>query len=230
MPLATLLPTKNPFSLKNYVVYESAVSTSCSSDSLSSIVDITTGSVAPTGFTESTPMNLIEVENYISNEINKFLIKVKLVKTCDNYTVQKYTLPASCAATFTNYPATQPQLGTGSTILNSIQYTPAYLSTHPDEKSLCQRLADLQNMIKNFQSFLDAIPKTSEYADQYEYIMKKYKENLNMRDLLEQKLDNIYSTESSYSNSKRYLDATIYTSVLWTILATTFVFYIFKKM
>jgi flagellar biosynthesis regulator FlaF len=65
----------------------------------------------------------------------------------------------------------------------------------------------------------------------YQDIVDKYMANVEFRSQLEERLKEIYSKErSAYGDSKQRLDATIYTSVLWTILATTILFYIFKKM
>jgi hypothetical protein len=54
-----------------------------------------------------------------------------------------------------------------------------------------------------------------------------YNENINLRNELQREVDRIYGKKS---NSKLYLDSVVYTSVLWTILATTILFYIFKKL
>lgn len=234
--------TTNPFIMKVFVVCESPIKPD--NNVFPSFITFYDPEVMKnfiknlqlSGNTISEPMNLLELEQYLMNEINKFLIKVKLAKTCDNYTIQKFNLPSSCTSTFKNYPASKAQFGIGDNIFNNFVYTDSYISsqqTTNDKKSLSQRLRDLQFMLLGFQELLKQIDRPeikAAFPDEYENIMTKYNQNLSMRAILEQKLDNIYSAESSYGNSKRFLDSTIYTSVLWTILATTLVFYIFKKM
>jgi hypothetical protein len=116
-----------------------------------------------------------------------------------------------------------------------MKYKTAYMNTQTgnDKKELFHRFGDLQKMLEQFDSILKEIisnPANEKYKDIYDDIIKKHTENKSMRVFLDKTLDNIYSTESVYESSQRLLDSTIYTSVLWTILATTLVFYIFKKM
>ena len=56
-----------------------------------------------------------------------------------------------------------------------------------------------------------------------------YHENNMKRATLEERLDKVIQN-AKYSDSKEWLDSTIYTSVLWTVLATVTLVYIFKKM
>jgi hypothetical protein len=59
--------------------------------------------------------------------------------------------------------------------------------------------------------------------------MEIYKNNGKLRAELQNKLDNL-TNSIYYKDSKEFLDSTVYVSVLWTILATTSLFYIFKSM
>lgn len=88
-------------------------------------------------------------------------------------------------------------------------------------KPLCQLVADLNNLINTFNSVIGS------YDMNNSSIYKKYDENNELRNNLQKNIDMIYGKET---NSKLYLDSTVYTSVLWTILATTIIFYIFKKL
>jgi hypothetical protein len=181
-------------------------------------------------------MNILELEQYIAGEVNAFLLKARLARRCDNYVIQGSALPKECTTTFKNFPAIQSQFDIGDYVVDRFVYTDDYIKkqmNNNEKKPICHRLRDLKELLTEFNRFLQVLDTPeikAKYPDQYKSIMTKYKENLNMRSLLDQKLDNIYSNESGYGNSKRYLDSTIYTSVLWTVLATTFIFYIFKKM
>ena len=232
----------NPFTMKVFVIIESSPVSSCTIPSPQSMIIFYEENsevikmAVKAGSTVSQPMNILEVEQYLSTEINKFFVKLKLARTCDDYALQSMNLPANCTSTFKNFTVNQSQFGLDDNILDKFIYTDSYISSQQnanDKKHLCQRLRDLQLLLAAFKEIMGWInrPEIKEaYPDDYRNIMQKYQDNVSMRSILEQKLDNIYSTESSNGNSKRMLDSTIYTSVLWTILATTFVFYIFKKM
>lgn len=93
-------------------------------------------------------------------------------------------------------------------------------------KPLCQLVADLNSLITTFNSVIN--------TSQNPYDMTKknpihtlYNENINLRNELQEEINRIYGKKN---NSKLYLDSIVYTSVLWTILATTILFYIFKKL
>jgi hypothetical protein len=93
-------------------------------------------------------------------------------------------------------------------------------------KPLCQLVADLNSLITTFNELIN----TSEHP--YDMTTKNsiytlYNDNINLRNDLQREIDKIYGKNS---NSKLYLDSVVYTSVLWTILATTILFYIFKKL
>ena len=224
----------NPFVLKDYLVAESPISNPSQYSQIVSANNVS--EMTKAGYKILQPMNILELEQYLATEINKFLMNVRFARTCDNYVVQGLSLPTKCTNTFKNYGQSTnvSQFGTGDSLLNGLVYTDSYISLQTrdnDKKSLSQRLSDLQSMLSTFQYILNNIDTLkSKYPDQYNNIMQKYNQNVSMRTILDQKLDNIYSNESSYGNSKRFLDSTVYTSVLWTILATTIVFYIFKKM
>jgi hypothetical protein len=225
----------NPFTLKEFIVIESSNIEPSNPSRITVTSDSTIGSQQ---MYISQPMNILELEKYLMIEINKFLMIVRFARTCDKHAIHGFNIPSSCKDIFKNFTTStnQSQLGIGANVFDNFVYTDAYINKQQnmnDKKSLSKRLLDLKSMITDFQRYIDAVntPEIkSKYPDEYNNIMQKYAQNLSMRSILDQKLDDIYSTESRYGSSKRFLDSTIYTSVLWTILATTLVFYIFKKM
>ena len=228
----------NPFIIKKYIVRESIINGTAESNLIDDKTYNENITALSQGYTVLDPMNLLELEKYLSDEVNKFIMKVKFARTCDNYAVEGLNIPETCTNTFANYNSSTSttQFGTGNYVLDNFTYTDSYLNSQKtinDKKQLGQRIRDLQSLLASFEiilNVLDTAEIKTTYPDDYNNIMKKYNQNLSMRHILDQKLDNIYSIESSYSNSKRFLDSTVYTSVLWTILATTLVFYVFKKM
>lgn len=62
-------------------------------------------------------------------------------------------------------------------------------------------------------------------------IAAKHKNIMKMRGELDAKLKELYVTEDSLAyEQNRIFDGTLYTSLIWTVLATTTLFYVFKKL
>jgi hypothetical protein len=72
-------------------------------------------------------------------------------------------------------------------------------------------------------------PLKTSFTDKYDEMMKIYNSNGQLRAELTKKMDNL-TQGIYYQDSKEFLDSTVYVNVLWTILATTCVFYLFKTM
>ena len=250
----------NPFTDKKYNIYESPLWTSCANSGLSSRIVAQDGSPPENLNSYTTVIeskDLFYIEQYLRNEFIKFITNVYLVKRCDTYGFamnanKTINFPRECSKTFSNFsydkinPIRQSiknrsgnyysQLNTGASIFNNISYTDAYINakkTDNDKKQLCQRFKDINSMLDDFRAILtklntDDVKK--QYKNEYDTIMKKHAENEELRNDLNQKIDDLYNEQvSKLGNSKLYLDSTVYTSVLWTILATTLLYYIFKK-
>jgi hypothetical protein len=98
-----------------------------------------------------------------------------------------------------------------------------------NNKTLCQRYHDLKNLARNFRTILST--KIQPITAPPTPILTQVDNNSNLRVEIEKKLDNIYSNADSRElDSVRMLDSTVYTSVLWTVLATSVIFFMFKKM
>jgi len=206
--------------------------------------------------------NLFFVERYVSDELSKFIENLYLAKRCDQYgnamnMKPDIVFPEKCNSTFKNFSNesinasrdnikkkqnsklydSQILYASGDAIFDKYSYTDSYKTSKSDDndkKELCQRFADMAQMIDDLKKILVLIntPENIEkYKDDYDLIMKNYNANLVVRNQLEGKIQELYYDEANrYNNSKLYLDSTVYTSVLWTILATTIIFYIFKKI
>ncbi len=62
-------------------------------------------------------------------------------------------------------------------------------------------------------------------------IKQKYSNNLNLRNELDLKMKEILKTDDSFVNqSKLHYDSTMYASIGWTILATSLLYYVFRKL
>jgi hypothetical protein len=248
----------NPFTEPIYNIYESLVWSSCKNAGYTSTIVVTNYPTPNKNYNIIKLKDLFFIEKYISEKLSIFVNNVNLLKRCDNYTVLMNMnpdglLPDECNTTFNNFSYEKiantrnnikynktvyySQINFGDRPFDDITYTNYYLNSkknNNDKKEICQQLADLSALLKDYKRILDSINTTynkDKYKDDYNLIMEKYNANLVLRNELNEKINELYSVEGSrVGNSKLYLDSTVYTSVLWTILATTFLFYIFKKM
>lgn len=78
----------------------------------------------------------------------------------------------------------------------------------------------------------DAVPVTNAQADaRFSGITAKHRTITRLRGELDAKLKELYVTEDSLAyEQNRMFDGTLYTSLIWTVLATTTLFYVFKKL
>jgi hypothetical protein len=250
----------NPFEIKEFYIQESTYSEKCSNtNSVSHITSINTNYGLLSGnlpYSFQMPaMNIIEIQKYLLEETTKLVLNIKLAKECDRgglsmNTDSKLQLPPLCASTFQNFSNQQIEnirngiilgnmkyttwLQSGDSAFNNYAYTNEYIKskTNPNDwKPLCQRYADIGQLLKDFSKILSKIEASTQgqYSDQYQEILQMYQQNVDTRKTLETRLDKL-NTGAQYRDIKTQLDSTIYISVLWTILATVTVFYIFKKM
>lgn len=190
----------------NYYIYDSIVWTSCVNPTTSNTSKVVNSStVSTTGYNASSAKTAIEIQDYIS-DLQTYIFGL----------IRKN--PSLISASNTQ------QISSDFT---KIVYTNnnTFIQTSRN-KPLCQLVEDLNNLITTFNQLIN----TS--ATPYDMTTKNpiytiYNENINLRNELQREVDRIYGKKS---NSKLYLDSVVYTSVLWTILATTILFYIFKKL
>jgi len=252
----------NPFTDPIYNIYESSLWKSCADNNNLKSRIVSKNAPPPSGVYNNIlkSNNLFFIERYISDELSKFIENLYWAKICDKYgttmnTKPDIVFPEKCNSTFKNFSNDDistsrnniknkqnsklydSQINFGEAIFDKYSYTDSYKtskSNDNDKKELCQRLADMVQMIDDLKKILDTIntpDNIEKYKDDYDLIMKNYNKNLVMRTQLDAKIQELYYDEANrYNNSKLYLDSTVYTSVLWTILATTIIFYIFKKI
>jgi len=70
-----------------------------------------------------------------------------------------------------------------------------------------------------------------QYEANYMNIINQYNQIVSMRSDLDMKLRELYSLNNSTGIvNKSYLDTTVYKNILWTVLATSIVYFIFMKI
>jgi hypothetical protein len=235
----------NPLTETKYNIYEAPIWENCESVGLKSRID--TQIENPLTYQIIYNKDLFFIEKYISDEIAKFTENIYLVKMCDEYGMMKginkeLEMPEECRKRFKNFEkdTNVPQVKMSSFVDNpfmSISYSDAYIETQKnmnDKKNMCQRYADLNQMLEDYTRIIksfDTPEIKSSFKDDYDDIIKKHGDNLERRKDLNTKISDFYQNEGSrLGNSKLHLDSTVYTSVLWTIAATTLLFYIFRKL
>jgi hypothetical protein len=211
------------------------------------------------GFSSKGPLSLLEIKQYLSDETTKFYVQAELAKSCDSVGMalnglagaKASSIPPSCSTRFTNFSdrnlrliqqaidnkttAFTSQMSTGTNPFMDFNYTPQHIASKRnvnDKKELCQRYADIGQLLADFVAILKTInnnPQKTAFMDKYTELMEIYKNNGHLRAQVQNKLDNL-TNSIYYQDSKEFLDSTVYVNVLWTILATTGVFYLFKSL
>ncbi len=71
----------------------------------------------------------------------------------------------------------------------------------------------------------------ADFNTKHQELLDKYSNNLNLRNELDLKMKEILKTDDSFVNqSKLHYDSTMYASIGWTILATSLLYYVFRKL
>jgi len=229
--------SKNPFESKEYYIYESQYSTECNTNTTFSVILPIDDSTKAAEYNKTGPMNLLEVQQYIMKELSKFLITIKIADNCE-----RNPSTAVCSSTFKNFSSNYLEDVKKGFVSNpptmpfqQYAYTDTYYYSKKDmndKKSLCQRYGDLGQMLRCFQKIIIKIDTASQkkvFTDDYVNLVNEFNDNNKLRDSLERKYDGL-SNAYNLRDSKIRLDSTVYVGVLWTILATTTLYYIFKKM
>lgn len=149
--------------------------------------------------------DLFNQQNNIINSINKFNIDyTNYLSGCDKRIISPddltKPLPAYCSTLLDNLKSTQ------SNILNDIY--------------------SFQNNLKNFVP-----PANYNYDASYNELITKYNNNIKTRGSLDLKLKEIYATDGSIqSELKLNMDTSVYASIMWSVLATSLIYYVFVKL
>lgn len=115
-------------------------------------------------------------------------------------------------------------------------------------KNIGQMLGDIDNLLQNYNKIINYFSNNNNYnygtkndittnynPDTGTYgignLRKKFNENLQIRQELDEKVKSILGLPNSYHiESKMHMDSTIYANIMWSILATSLIYFILVKM
>lgn len=119
-------------------------------------------------------------------------------------------------------------------LLNSEYYTNC-LNGQCDSNSISKiegyisEISALIVKLKNSQEYNDLFLQQD--ADSYNDLLNKYQTIVNVRNKLNNEIDNIKNVDQSNSNQLTMLsDAALYSNIGWSLLATTVVYYVFMNI
>lgn len=170
--------------------------------------------------------NLYELSNYISNLLKKFIADLQLVNQCNQYAQNKDTIPSNCQNTFKGY---SDRSKIDRTKLPQYQYS---VMRGDRKKHLHQQMNDLNNIIVSYNKIIESVANNSSIPkDQYNVLVQTNNINIKLRNDLDEKLGEIYEYNTSeIVRSRTDLDNTMYTGIMWSILATSLIYIIFTKL
>ena len=173
------------------------------------------------------PYNIYQIEreiNILTKDLYQIMMEINSCSNSNYYNSNGVYIPNSGGKTNCGNYKHLKDIRTWDLISSYTQFVP-----NNGNKTLCQRYHDLKNLVSNFNLILTS--KIAPITTPATPILDQVANNSNLRDEIEKKLDNIYANPDSRElDSVRMLDSTVYTSVLWTVLATSVIFFMFKKM
>ncbi len=136
----------------------------------------------------------------------------------DKYGINNYRLGGKPGNANTNSCVGDITLSTLNTAQNAV-------------KSKADALKTASTYLHNLASPNYIQPDMSSFNNAHNDILNKYSDNLNLRNELDLKMKEILKTDDSFVNqSKLHYDSTMYASIGWTILATSLLYYVFRKL
>jgi hypothetical protein len=114
--------------------------------------------------------------------------------------------------------------------------TPSSVNTESELRreysSMQDKLREIKGLVDKYtNNFLKTGTITQDSQNFYNEILEKYNRMIESRKKLDQQLYDLYTNdyESVYSN-KPFVDSTVVTGIIWTILVTFMLYYIIVKM
>jgi len=194
-------------------------------------------------------VSLLDAQTYIVKAINDLTTDIALAQSCD--TSSRYSGPSSggcctgsmiqpiCSKTFSNFADADYKPGVtkndNGTLKNPLLQMQDYLYVENNKKSFCQQVNDISGLIQDFKNIYTNLSNgvLSNFKINKTDPNTSYQNMLTLRNKLDMKLQSLLNKtdlNGPQYQSKLQLDSTVYTTVLWTVLATSVLYYVFIKI
>ena len=178
-------------------------------------------------------MDIYQLSKYISDRLVNFISQLQKVNRCNKYGSSSNAIPSECSNTFNMYDTSANiKIQITNISNNKLPLYKTLLTTGEPKKHLQQQLNDIKNLITRFNAIIMSI-KDNNLIPTVDYNALKVQSDSNMklRSELDLKLAEIYEYDNSkIVQSREHLDSTVYTGVLWSILATSLAYFVFVKL
>ena len=177
-------------------------------------------------YTYTTLNNIYELSNYISKRLLLLITDLQLANECKrlNSTNQLNQKPKCSVFQPNSYNLNMPLF---NVLNNDLELFPG---TTVKQKQIIQQSNDINQLITRFNEILTLMqskPDTVNYTE----LINQQKQNEYLRNELDRKLKEIYEyRNTNIVQSQINLDNTVYTGVLWSILATSLAYFVFIKL
>jgi hypothetical protein len=159
----------------------------------------------------------MEAENQLMTDLIDFNTKYANYVQCTN------------SLNVTNLNAEGDTCSTIDKSLDTVQTAYNNLITYTTDGTNTINGGDIYRVMNTF-SDADNITQ-QQYDFSYNYIKNTYNTDItNLRYELDQKLNELYGKDTILNDYKNNYDLTIYTGLIWTILATTGLYFVFTKL
>jgi hypothetical protein len=199
---------------------------------------------------QTNPLNILEVYAYITFLVNNFSTDYTLATSCD--TGSRYSpntgngfqggcckgadMQDSCMtfANFTdsNYKPSFPLSGDKYSLYKRLNIN-EFIYKDTGKRSLCQQFSDINSLVTSLKPIVTtAVSSIDNKTDpkQFQEIQASYSQMIQLRNKLDVQLQQLMNKGSMSAENKLQLDSTVYTTVLWTVLATSVLYYVFIKL
>ena len=208
------------------------------------------------GKLNTTALNILEVYEYITLLVNNFSRDYSLATSCDigsRYEVTTGGFTGGCCKNNNKNADMQPSCNIFANFTDT-EYKPHFGQTgdynsykrlninefiYKDsscKRSLCQQFDDINSLVNSFKTIVltdiknQGITPTTTSPTQINDIKKQHSQMIELRNKLDLQLQRLMNKGSIFAENKLQLDSTVYTTVLWTVLATSVLYYVFIKI
>ena len=189
--------------------------------------------VSGTYTTTKPAKDIYQLSKYISDRLVNFISQLQKVNRCNKYGSSNNAIPSECSNTFIGYDTSANiKIQITNISNNKLPLYKTLSTTGESKKHLQQQLNDIKNLITRFNEIIGSVKNNNKIPEgDYTKLKVQSDSNMKLRSELDLKLAEIYEYDNSkIVQSREHLDSTVYTGVLWSILATSLAYFVFVKL